>query len=138
VALFAAPPPLGVSAGQGGAHFYGFPSPGSDYDLRRVHVLPLDVVVGLEVRDETVEVIDGLGISLKQTMKASLEVINRMEADGLIGGHAIGGAVGATFYLEPVATLDIDIFVSFQKGGLISLSPIYDCLTAQGYKTEGD
>jgi len=33
-----------------GAHLYGFPSPDSDYDLRRAHVLPLDAVVGLEVR----------------------------------------------------------------------------------------
>ena len=38
-----------------GAHLYGFPSPDSDYDLRGAHVLPLDAVVGLEVRDETVQ-----------------------------------------------------------------------------------
>jgi len=31
-----------------GAHLYGFPSPGSDYDLRGAHVLPLDAVAGLE------------------------------------------------------------------------------------------
>ena len=36
-----------------GALLYGFPSPDSDYDLRGAHVLPLDAVVGLEVRDET-------------------------------------------------------------------------------------
>jgi hypothetical protein len=74
-------------------------------------------------------------------MKATLEVINRMQADGVIGRYAIGGAVGATFYLEPVATLDIDIFVSFQNasaGGLISLSPIFEYLTARGYKSEGE
>lgn len=64
-----------------------------------------------------------------------------MQTDGIIGQYAIGGAVGATFYLEPVATLDIDVFVSFQKasaGELISLSPIYDYLTARGHKTEGE
>src|SRR5438132_12645918 len=38
-----------------GAHLYGFPSPDSDYDLRGAHVLPLDAVVGLELRDETVQ-----------------------------------------------------------------------------------
>src|SRR5215468_8798768 len=38
-----------------GAHLYGFPSPDSDYDLRGAHVLPLDAVVGLEMRDETIE-----------------------------------------------------------------------------------
>src|SRR6185503_1759247 len=50
-----------------GAHLYGFPSPDSDYDLRGAHVLPLDAVVGLEVRDETVEdsrVIDGLEMDI--------------------------------------------------------------------------
>ncbi len=35
-----------------------------------------------------------------------------MQADGVIGKYAIGGAVGATFYLEPSATLDVDIFVT--------------------------
>jgi len=46
-----------------GAHLYGFASPDSDFDLRGAHVLPLEKVVGLEVRDETVEdsrVIEGL------------------------------------------------------------------------------
>src|SRR5438034_7895198 len=38
-----------------GAHLYGFPSPDSDFDLRGAHVLPLEEVVGLDVRDETVE-----------------------------------------------------------------------------------
>ena len=38
-----------------GAHLYGFPSPDSDFDLRGAHVLPLKKVVGLDVRDETVE-----------------------------------------------------------------------------------
>jgi uncharacterized protein len=38
-----------------GAHLYGFPSPDSDYDLRGTHVLPLRQVVGLDVKDETVE-----------------------------------------------------------------------------------
>src|SRR5207249_6836589 len=50
-----------------GAHLYGFPSPDSDYDLRGAHVLPLEKVVGLEVRDETVEdsrVIEGLEMDI--------------------------------------------------------------------------
>jgi predicted nucleotidyltransferase len=50
-----------------GAHLYGFPSPDSDYDLRGVHVLPLEEVVGLKPGQETVEkagVHDGLEIDL--------------------------------------------------------------------------
>ena len=38
-----------------GAHLYGFPSPDSDVDLRGVHLLPPDRLLGLRVQDETVE-----------------------------------------------------------------------------------
>jgi predicted nucleotidyltransferase len=50
-----------------GAHLYGFPSPDSDYDLRGAHVLPLEKVVGLEARDETVQdssIIEGLEMDI--------------------------------------------------------------------------
>src|SRR5262245_57879079 len=50
-----------------GAHLYGFPSPDSDFDLRGAHVLPLEKVVGLDVKDETVEasrVIEGLEMDI--------------------------------------------------------------------------
>ncbi|HOX56044.1 MAG TPA: hypothetical protein P5205_02805 [Candidatus Paceibacterota bacterium] len=62
-------------------------------------------------------------------MKATLAVINGMQADGVIDRYAIGGAVAATFYVEPSATLDIDIFLSFKDGpshSLLTLGPIYD------------
>jgi uncharacterized protein len=38
-----------------GAHLYGFPSPDSDYDLRGAHVLPMENVLSLDMRDETVQ-----------------------------------------------------------------------------------
>lgn len=50
-----------------GAHLYGFPSPDSDFDLRGVHRLPLETVVGLEEGQQTVEkegIYDGLEIDL--------------------------------------------------------------------------
>ncbi|MFL5245049.1 MAG: DNA polymerase beta superfamily protein [Gemmataceae bacterium] len=50
-----------------GAHLYGFPSPDSDYDLRGVHLLPLEEVVGLKTGLETVEksgIREGLEIDL--------------------------------------------------------------------------
>ena len=43
-----------------------------------------------------------------------LRTINQMQADGVVERYAIGGAVAATFYLEPVATLDVDVFVESQ------------------------
>ena len=50
-----------------GAHLYGFPSPDSDYDLRGVHILPVEAVVGLNLEHETIEVSEireGLQIDL--------------------------------------------------------------------------
>jgi predicted nucleotidyltransferase len=50
-----------------GAHLYGFPSPDSDFDLRGSHVLPLDKVIGLDIRDETVQdsrIIEGLEMDI--------------------------------------------------------------------------
>lgn len=70
-----------------------------------------------------------------------IAAINRMQADGVIERYAIGGAVGATFHLEPVATMDVDIFVAFgpESGGLIvSPKPIFDYLTARGCAIEGE
>jgi len=39
-------------------------------------------------------------------------VINQMETDGVIGRYAIGGAVGSIFWLEPITTKDVDVFVT--------------------------
>jgi len=74
-------------------------------------------------------------------MKVTLELINQMQSQGVIGRYAIGGAVGATFYLEPAATFDVDVFVilpTTQSGSLLSLSPIYEFLTARGGRVEGE
>ena len=60
------PYPL-VFATISGSHLYGFPSPDSDYDLRGVHLLPLEKVIGLEVGQETIEksgVEDGIDLDL--------------------------------------------------------------------------
>ncbi len=70
-----------------------------------------------------------------------ITLINRMQADGVIERYGIGGAVGATFHLEPVATLDVDIFVAFRREAgslLVSPQPIFDYLTARGGRLEGE
>lgn len=74
-------------------------------------------------------------------MKATLEMINQMEDAGVVGKYAVGGAVGATFYLEPSATEDIDIFVMLPAApgsSLLTLAPIYDYLTARGCVVQGE
>ena len=38
-----------------GSHLYGFPSSDSDYDLRGVHILPVQAVIALDPPQETIE-----------------------------------------------------------------------------------
>src|SRR5713226_3980137 len=75
------------------------------------------------------------------SIREVIVTINQMEADGIIDRYAIGGAVAATFYLEPVATLDIDVFVAFrpEPGQLIATpKAIFDYLTARGCSMKGE
>ncbi|MCP5524334.1 MAG: hypothetical protein H7A46_22600 [Verrucomicrobiales bacterium] len=74
-------------------------------------------------------------------IRKTIALINQMEADGVIERYAIGGAVGAAFYLEPVATLDVDVFIAFrsQPGSLlVSPQPILDYLKSRGGRMEGE
>ena len=41
-----------------GSHLYGFSSRDSDYDLRGVHILPLETFVGLEAGEDTIDTTD--------------------------------------------------------------------------------
>jgi hypothetical protein len=74
-------------------------------------------------------------------IKEVIEILNRMQADGVIERYAIGGAVGATFYLEPIATLDVDVFVEFHAepgSAIISPKPIFEYLRDRGCTMEGE
>jgi predicted nucleotidyltransferase len=65
-AMISHPYPL-LFATVSGAHLYGFPSADSDFDLRGVHLLPLNKMLGLEVTDETLtheQIIDGMEVDL--------------------------------------------------------------------------
>jgi hypothetical protein len=70
-------------------------------------------------------------------MRQTIEVLNRMEADGVIGRYCISGAVAALNYVEMAATEDLDILVSFEgmesKSGLVTLEPILGYLKDLGY-----
>lgn len=66
-----------------------------------------------------------------QRIFAELEAALR---DGIIDRYAIGGAVGATFYIEPSATQDVDVFVVFNQPATlpVSLTPIYAYFARRG------
>ncbi len=73
-------------------------------------------------------------------MERTLQVLNALERDGAIRRYAIGGAMAATFYVEPVLTFDLDVFVLLPKtpGGLVTLAPLYAALRDRGYTEEGE
>ncbi len=71
-------------------------------------------------------------------MKRTLQVLNEMERDGVFTRYAIAGAMAATFYVEPLLTFDLDVFVVLPQtpGGLLTLAPLYDALRARGYSEQ--
>jgi hypothetical protein len=71
-------------------------------------------------------------------MERVLQVINQMQADGVVETYAIGGGIAAVYYIEPYQTDDIDIFVpvsavTSSESALLSLEPIYSYLARLGY-----
>ncbi len=43
-------------------------------------------------------------------MEATLRVLNELEQAGVMSRYAIGWAMTATFYVEPLLTFDLDVF----------------------------
>jgi hypothetical protein len=72
-------------------------------------------------------------------MELVLQVLNRMQADGVIEKFAIGGGIAAIRYLEPYLTKDIDVFISpvvIGPNGLVSFGRIFSYLEKLGYHPE--
>lgn len=63
------------------------------------------------------------------------------QSDGIIERYAIGGAVAATFYIEPSATQDVDVFVVFKRQPapvLLTLAPVYEYFVRRGATVRGE
>lgn len=73
-------------------------------------------------------------------MKATLAVLNELEAQAIVERYAIGGAMAAMFYAEPVVSYDLDIFVVLPvgNGNLLTLTPLYTALQQRGYTPQGE
>ena len=67
-------------------------------------------------------------------MEKALICLNDIVNEGVIDQYAIGGAIGASFYIEAVNTEDIDAFVFMTPGpgGVITLGSIYEALKVRG------
>jgi len=73
-------------------------------------------------------------------MERAIEVLNELVRVGVLDRYAIGGAIGAVFYTEPVVTYDLDVFVVLPEtaGGLVSLAALYAALQERGYQPDGE
>ncbi|MBN1127407.1 MAG: hypothetical protein JXA71_00370 [Chitinispirillaceae bacterium] len=69
-------------------------------------------------------------------MEKALRVIASAQSEGLFSSYAIGGGIAALFYIEPVATFDLDVFIIPPEttGPITSLSPIYSWMEKRGYQ----
>ena len=72
-------------------------------------------------------------------MRETLDVLNRMVADRVIGRYAIGGAVATYNYIEATVTDDLDILIAVDafeerpRSSLVLLTPITQYLAERGY-----
>jgi hypothetical protein len=74
-------------------------------------------------------------------MERTIKVLNEMKAEGVILDYALGGAVAALFYIEPIETHDLDVFISLppiRNERLLSLDGVYSYLSGKGYDVAAD
>lgn len=72
-------------------------------------------------------------------MEKTLAVLNELKKEGLIAEYAIGGGMGAVFYIEPFLTYDLDIFVITKDEAVLDpLSSIYENLKKRGYQPKDE
>lgn len=71
-------------------------------------------------------------------MEATLAVLNDLVTQRVIQKYAIGGAVGAIFWVEPFDTIDLDVFVLLPDTAppLDPLRDVFSYLKARGYGFE--
>lgn len=69
-------------------------------------------------------------------MQRVCDVLEELTREGILGNYAIGGATAAGFHGEPLATMDVDVFVFLKNDGnalLVSLEPLFVNLKAKGF-----
>jgi hypothetical protein len=67
-------------------------------------------------------------------MKKTLHVLNDLKKKGIINEYAIGGGMGAVFYIEPILTYDLDVFIMTRaEADMQPLAALYRYLKKKGY-----
>ena len=73
-------------------------------------------------------------------MRETLQVLLQLRSEGRLERFAVGGAVAASFYIEAVATEDLDVFALLKASasGLLVLTPLYDRLKELGASLQNE
>ena len=75
-------------------------------------------------------------------MEATIRILNEMVEAGVLEAYAIGGAMAAVFYVEPVATFDLDVFVLLPPAEreqlVVTFDRQYRWLVDRGYRVTGE
>jgi len=72
-------------------------------------------------------------------VKDAAQILNEMQAAGVIQTYALCGAAAQMRYTEPVATLDADVLVGVPSPERLDvLAPLYQFCADKGYHTEGE
>ena len=80
-------------------------------------------------------VAESSGIPLAEILRAANELVS----SGLIKDYALGGALGAMRYVEPLSTFDAHVFyIPITEDLSAGIDRIYSSLKARGCEIEGD
>jgi hypothetical protein len=74
-------------------------------------------------------------------IEAVLRALEDLVAERVLESYAVGGAVAATYYLEPISTQDVDVFVRLHAepgSNILDPTPILGFLSRRGYGMEGE
>ena len=73
-------------------------------------------------------------------MRLALETLLKIQSEALLQRFAIGGAIAASFYVEAVATEDLDVFafITPQPSGFVLLTPLYDRIKELGGRVHNE
>lgn len=72
------------------------------------------------------------------SFERALGALNELKRDEVVSEYAIAGALALLFWIEPVATYDLDVLVFLPEasGPIVSLAPIYRWAERHGYRTD--
>ena len=64
----------------------------------------------------------------------TLRALNEMKGEGVVTEYAVAGAMALIFWIEPVATYDVDVLVFLPASGpIVSLGSIYEWASRHRY-----